>query len=87
MTKKSPYRKQRDAQGQMPQAHPPKPTPPVPGLFFHLRRCWLSMAYAGLMGEQNQIKAQYHVQQWIDHQRAVLLTGNETTIKATTSTE
>jgi len=39
------------------------------GTFFHLRRVWLSMAIAGLLGEQNNLKAQYHVQQWLEHSR------------------
>ena len=53
-----------------------KPEPLKLGLFFHLKRVWLSMAIAGLLGEQNNLKAQYHVRQWLEHRRHELIMGN-----------
>lgn len=36
-------------------------------VFFHLSRSWLAMAWAGILGESNRNKAEFHVQQWRQH--------------------
>jgi hypothetical protein len=50
-------------------------------IFFHLKRSWLSMAWAGILGEQNHLKARMHIEQWQEFRRHELATGNSYRLK------
>ena len=58
-----------------------KPFRKEPKLFFHLNPVWLGLAYHGMMGESNKLKAYNHIHQLRQHLVEEQLTGNRFELK------